>query len=229
MRTAAQAATLRPDRLAVFGYAHVPWMKRHQALLPEAALPDAQQRFEQRAAIEQVLIAAGYRPIGMDHFALPGDRLAQREAAGRLRRNFQGYTDDPAETLLGFGVSAIGSLPEGYVQNAHAQPDYEAALAHGRLPVTRGIRLTAEDRLRRRIIERLMCDFAVDLGQISLDWASRFDGALARLDALAADGLVERSGQVIRLTRQGRPFVRTVAAAFDTYLGSTGARHSRPV
>jgi oxygen-independent coproporphyrinogen-3 oxidase len=228
-QTAQLAASLDPDRLAVFGYAHVPWMKRHQALLPEAALPEAAPRFEQRAAIEQALIDAGYLPVGMDHYAKPQDGLARHAAAGTLRRNFQGYTDDPAEALIGFGVSAIGSLPEGYIQNTHDQPTYQAALAEARLPVARGLRLTGEDRVRRRIIESLMCDFAVDLAEFGADWSGRFGAALSRIDGLAADGLVERLGGSIRLTPAGRPFVRTVAAAFDLYLDQSGARHSRPV
>ena len=227
--TVRQALRIAPDRVAVFGYAHVPWMKKHQALLPAAALPDAVERFAQRAIVEQVLTAAGYVAIGLDHFARPDDSLAIAAANARLRRNFQGYTTDDAPVLLGLGASSIGSLPQGYVQNLPAVPAWRDAVHAGRLPVARGIALTQEDRLRRAVIDTLMCTNAVDLravaAQHGADPASLMDAAPA-LQEQAHDGLVLWDGMRIIVTPAGRPFVRAVAAAFDTYLAAGTARHS---
>ncbi len=214
---------LAPDRLALFGYAHVPWMKKHQRLIPEAALPDGAERWRQAEAASAQLLAAGYRRIGFDHFALPGDSLAQAQAAGRLRRNFQGYTTDEAPVLLGLGASSIGSLPQGYLQNTPDLPAYRKALAAGRLPVARGIALTDDDRARRALIERLLCDFAVELDPAA------YAAELAALDGHRRDGLVEFDGRRLTVTERGRPLVRSVAAAFDRYLAPAEQRHSRAV
>jgi len=227
--TAQKALTLLPERVAVFGYAHVPWMKKHQALLPEAALPDALARHAQSRAAERVLCDAGYAAIGLDHFARPDDELAVAARSGRLHRNFQGYTTDDAPILLGLGASSIGSLPQGYVQNAAGVPAWRDAIRDGRLPVARGITLTPQDRLRRSVIERIMCDCAVDLAAI----ASRHDAAPSSLmdaapalEQLARDGLIHWSGYRLAVTDVGRPFLRMVAAAFDTYLRAGAARHA---
>ncbi len=229
---AKQALRIAPDRVAVFGYAHVPWMKKHQALLPDAALPDAAARFAQRETVEAVITAAGYTAIGLDHFARPGDALATAAAAARVKRNFQGYTTDDAPVLLGLGASSIGSLPQGYVQNLPAIPAWRDAARAGRLPVARGIALTGTDRLRREVIETLMCHNAVDLRAVAArhdaDPVSLMDAAPA-LRAMAHDGLVRWDGARIAVTPAGRPFVRAVAAAFDTYLAAGTARHSAAV
>jgi oxygen-independent coproporphyrinogen-3 oxidase len=231
-RTAGLAAGLAPARLALFGYAHVPWMKPHQRRIPEDALPDAVARFEQAEAAAEVLVAAGYVRIGLDHFARPDDPLAQAAAAGRLHRNFQGYTEDPARALLGFGASAIGQLPQGYVQNHVAIPDWRAAVEAGALPVARGYALTAEDRLRGEVIERLMCDLEVDLDAVAARHGAagrRFDAERAHLAGLAADGLVELDGRRVRITPPGRPFMRLAAAAFDARFAPVPQRHARAV
>lgn len=227
--TAQKALTLLPERVAVFGYAHVPWMKKHQALLPEAALPDALARHAQSRAAERVLCDAGYAAIGLDHFARPDDELAVAARSGRLHRNFQGYTTDDAPILLGLGASSISSLPQGYVQNAAGVPAWRDAIRDGRLPVARGITLTPQDRLRRSVIERIMCDCAVDLAAI----ASRHDAAPSSLmdaapalEQLVRDGLIHWSGYRLAVTDVGRPFLRMVAAAFDTYLRAGPARHA---
>ena len=136
--TVRRALALEADRIVLFGYAHVPWMKRHQRLIPEQALPDSDARFAQNQAAAAVLIAAGYEPVGLDHFARRGDVLAQRQRDGRLRRNFQGYTSDESPTLMGFGASAIGTMPDGYVQNAPNAVAYRAAIEAGRLATARG-------------------------------------------------------------------------------------------
>jgi oxygen-independent coproporphyrinogen-3 oxidase len=227
-----QAVSLAPSRIALFGYAHVPWMKSHQKLIDEALLPDAQARWQQATAAAEHLRQAGYRAIGLDHFARPDDPLAVADANGRLRRNFQGYTTDDASLLLGFGASAIGSLPQGYVQNATPINQYRQTIGAGRPATARGIRLSADDRLRGAIIERLMCRLTVDIDDLCADVDGRpddFDDALHALAPMAGDGLVVIDHRRIRVTEAGRPFVRVVAAAFDRYLRQGEVRHSRAV
>jgi oxygen-independent coproporphyrinogen-3 oxidase len=227
--TVRRALKLDADRMVLFGYAHVPWMKRHQRLIPEPALPDSRQRFAQSRAAADVLIGAGYEPIGLDHFAKSSDLLAKRQRAGRLHRNFQGYTADESRTLIGFGASAIGTLPHGYVQNAPSAVAYRAAIIAGRLATARGWALREEDRLRRDLIERLMCDLHVDLAERCAAHDSdtdRFAAELSAFDALANDGLVERVGYKITVPERARPFVRTICAVFDAYLSGDDKRFS---
>jgi oxygen-independent coproporphyrinogen-3 oxidase len=223
---------LEPDRLALFGYAHVPHMKRHQKMIPEDELPDGEARLEQSLAAAARLEAAGYVRIGLDHFAHPRDSLARTAAQGRLHRNFQGYTTDRADALLGLGASAIGKLPQGYVQNAVAIRDYRALVAEGRLPTVRGIAVDEDDRLRGAVIERIMCDLEVDPAKVAADFGKPpgyFAPERAALAGLAADGLIQVSDSRIAVTEAGRPFVRQVAAVFDSYLDRGEARHSRAV
>ncbi len=227
-----KALTLEPQRVALFGYAHVPWMKAHQKLIDEAALPGTVERWRQFTAASARLIAAGYVAVGLDHFARPDDALAVALKKGRLHRNFQGYTVDDAAVLLGFGASAIGSLPQGYVQNVSPLKDYARAIEGGTLATARGVAFTADDRLRAEIIERLMCDLAVDLDAVARRHgvaAGAFGAELAGLAPLRDDGIVDIKGRKIALTEIGRPFVRLVAAAFDTYLQAGQARHSKAV
>ena len=163
-RTVRRALALNADRVAVFGYAHVPWMKKHQQLIAEDTLPGPLARFVQQRAIHRVLTEeGGYIPVGLDHYARPGDAMAEAAATRKLHRSFQGYTDDAAPALIGFGASAIGSLPQGYVQNAPTALAYGKAIEAGGLAIVRGVALTADDRLRRELIERLMCDLEVDV------------------------------------------------------------------
>jgi oxygen-independent coproporphyrinogen III oxidase len=227
--SAERALTLCPDRIALFGYAHVPWMKRHQRLILDAALPGSSERFAQSHTAAEVFVGAGYQHIGLDHFARAGDALAQRQGAGKLRRNFQGYTADEATALIGFGPSAIGSLPGGYVQNAAQMVDYRNAIMAGRPATARGCAVTAEDRLRGRIIERLMCDLKVDLAEVCAygAGAERFAAELSSLDELARDGLVLRNGTAISVPPEARAFVRVVCAVFDAYAADGETRHSR--
>ncbi len=231
-RTAAQAMALAPDRIAVFGYAHVPWMKKHQALLPEAALPDAAARWRQRAAIEAEILAQGWEAIGLDHYARPGDPMAAAARGRRLRRNFQGYTTDAAPVLLGLGASAIGALPQGYVQNATPIPAHRDRVRAGELPVVRGIALTAEDRMRREVIEQIMCHGEADLDVVAARHGQDPCGLRAAgpaLDAMALDGVVEWDGRSVRVPARSRPLLRNVAAAFDAYLRPAEGRHARAV
>ena len=226
------ALRLQPDRIALFGYAHVPWMKRHQALLPEESLPGAAERLGQMRAAAAAIVEAGYVAIGLDHFARPGDELARALLDGRLRRNFQGYTTDRAPSLIGFGTSSIGALPQGYVQNAASTVTWRDAIAAGQLATARGLMLTADDRLRGDIIERLMCDLAVDIEHIAARHGRSpedFAPELASLDKIAEDGLVGRDGYHITVPEAARPFLRSICAAFDRHLTPGPMRHSRAV
>ncbi|SMH56959.1 oxygen-independent coproporphyrinogen III oxidase [Azospirillum agricola] len=231
-RSAKIALEMAPDRLSVFGYAHVPWMKTHQKKIDESVLAGTLGRWEQFAAIADTLAEAGYRAIGLDHFARPGDELAVQQEEGRLGRNFQGYTTDDADALIGFGASSIGALPQGYIQNAVPFDQYATAIDEGRLPTAKGIALTDDDRLRRDLIMRLMCDLSVDAGAVAeahgLD-AEVFDADLAAMDDLVADGVAAIEGRRVSVPEAARPLMRIVAARFDTHLASGAGRHSRAV
>lgn len=223
----------RPKRVALFGYAHVPWMKKHQTLIPEEALPDTDLRWRQYEQGCRLLTEGlGYVQIGLDHFAAPDDEMAIALKAKRLHRNFQGYTTDSASTLIGFGASGIGSLPQGYVANEGEVHAYQRSIAEGRLAAVRGVEINDDDRLRREIIERLMCDLEIDLdvvaGRHGAD-AAQFAPELASLAPLQADGLVEVAGHRIAVTEEGRTLVRAVCAAFDRYLKAGEQRHSKAV
>lgn len=230
--TVAQAMELNPARVAVFGYAHVPWMKKHQSLLPEAMLPGPGERYAQRDAAEDTIVVRGYVPAGLDHFARPGDAMAIAAEDQRLRRNFQGYTTDSAPVLIGLGASSIGSLPDGYVQNHPGVPAWRDAIRAGTPATARGITLTAEDRVRRSVIEEIMCHGEIDLRDI----AARFNACPASLlptgpslHDLTEDGLIQWSGYQLSVTDRGRPFLRNIAAAFDVRLHSGPGRHSAAV
>ncbi|WP_027146010.1 oxygen-independent coproporphyrinogen III oxidase [Mesorhizobium sp. WSM3626] len=220
VQTAAAAVALRPDRLAVFGYAHVPISRKNQRLIEEAALPDIAARAEQAAAVAETLVTAGYRQIGLDHFALPDDQLTLVQQAGRLRRNSLGYSADTPETVIGFGASAIGRLGDGYVQNEVATRTYSRNIRAGSLATAKGCRLTGEDRVRAAIIERLMCDLEADVPAICA--AHGFDpipllNSAEGLAMLAKDGIVDIKRGCIRVRQEHRFVTRAVAAAFDTY------------
>lgn len=230
LKTLSQVMTLRPERLSLFGYAHVPWLKPHQRLINLTDLPGPAERFAQSQAASAYLVDQGYEPIGLDHFARPGDDLAIAARAGRLHRNFQGYTVDDADTLIGLGASSISRSPQGYVQNHSQEVAWRAAVRAGELPVARGLEITADDRRRAEIIERLMCDFAVFLPGVDRRHgpaADRFVGALQRLQPMIEDGLVSYENGALAVTEQGRPFVRAICAAFDTSLAASTVRHGR--
>lgn len=224
--------SLRPERIALFGYAHVPWMKAHQQLIEEAALPGAAERLEQSEAAAARLEALGYVRIGLDHFAAPHDPMAKALTEGRLRRNFQGYTTDAAQTLLGLGASAIGSLPQGFVQNITQELGWRAAVREGRLPVARGVAVTPDDRFRGEIIERLMCDLQVDLDAVCARHGRRREdvaACTARLAPFVQDGLVRIDGGLIEAVGAGRLVIRSIAAVFDAYFTPDSGRHSRAI
>lgn len=228
-RTVALAAAMAPDRIALFGYAHVPWMAKKQRLIDAAALPGAAARRNQAEAAATALAAHGYEAIGLDHFALPSDPLAITAREGRLRRNFQGYTTDAARTLLGFGASAIGRTPSGFVQAATETGAWARAVGDGLFPIAKGIVLSADDRLRGEIIERLMCDGRVDAGAIAArhgTTVAAFADAWEALAPLAEAGAVTLEGGRVAVTAEGRPLLRVVASAFDSYLAAGRARYS---
>lgn len=229
VETVDQCLALAPARFAVFGYAHVPSFKKHQRRINAAALPDGPARNAQSEAIAHRLEAAGYRRVGIDHYAHPNDAMARALAAGRLHRNFQGYTTDAAAALIGLGASAIARLPQGYAQNETVLHDYAAAIGAGRLATAKGSVLTDDDRLRAALIERLMCDFRVDVGALCGD-QDRATAVLAdasdALDRLADDGIIRRTGTTIEVEPEARSLVRAVAASFDTYLARSTRSHS---
>ncbi|MCB5203479.1 oxygen-independent coproporphyrinogen III oxidase [Neorhizobium sp. T786] len=224
------AVAMRPDRFAVFGYAHIPSFKKHQRLIDEAALPDARGRHAQAEAIAQRLVEAGYEQIGLDHFALPQDDLAIAQGEGRLHRNFQGYTTDSCKTLIGLGASAIGKFGQGYHQNEVPPGLYASRVSSGELPTAKIYGLTAEDRLRADVIERLMCDFTVDIGALCAAHGFDPDRLLLEnkvLDELEKDGLIQRDNAVVRVDDRHRFVVRAVAAAFDAYLDASKRTYSK--
>ncbi len=221
--------SLAPDRIALFGYAHVPWMKKHQTMIKEEVLPGLEERFAQMNLAASMLIEAGYEPVGIDHFALPSDRMAIAAREGRLRRNFQGYTDDAAEALIGLGASSIGQLPQGYVQNMPATGEYQRMADNGGLTAVRGIEVSADDRLRRRVIEEIMCRFAVDFADLRAEFGDAAEAIVLEARAFAQsnqDQICLVEGDRFVITETGRPFARTIAAVFDSYLGNGKGRHS---
>lgn len=226
------AHEIQPGRVALFGYAHVPFFKKHQALISEEALPGVEDRLAMASFAETWLTRHGYRPVGLDHFALPDDELALAARLGILRRNFQGYTVDAAPALLGFGASAIGAVPQGYVQNHAAVTDYRAALSQDLLPVAKGIALTAEDRLRREVIEQIMCYLKIDLGETCYSHGqdeNALDWVLPLLKPLESCGAVQLSGRTIMVSPAQRAATRILASLFDAYLAKGAARHSLSV
>jgi oxygen-independent coproporphyrinogen-3 oxidase len=227
-----RAAGLKPKRVALFGYAHVPWMKKHQRLIDEATLPDVPERWRQYLSATKRLVELGFVAVGLDHFAAPDDELAVALLEKRLYRNFQGYTTDSASALIGFGASSIGALPQGYIGNEGSIDAYKRTIREGKLAVTRGVAVSEEDKLRRAVIERLMCDLAVDLAAVTDRFgltAAHFAPELARLQPLADDGICSIAGNVVTVTEEGRPLVRAVCAMFDQYLKAGEQRHAKAV
>jgi oxygen-independent coproporphyrinogen III oxidase len=227
-RTIEQVLTLNPDRIAVFGYAHLPARFSHQKMIEDAALPDLVERFGQSQRMARRLAAAGFVRIGLDHYAQPHDPLAAKP----LKRNFQGYTTEDAEVLLGFGASAIGQLPQGYVQNAVSTGEYTARINSNGLATVRGLELSPSDRIRAYVIEKLMCDLVFSSSELIYKFGQEALPLSEEADALVdsdREGLVERTADGFRVTERGRPFVRTICACFDAYLNHTPAQYSLAV
>ena len=227
-RTIAQIAVLRPDRIALYAYAHLPERFKSQRRINTPELPTPIQRVDMLAAAMAGLQAQGYEYIGMDHFALPNDALAVARREGRLHRNFQGYSTHADCDLVGLGVSAIGRIGTSYYQNAKTLPEYTAALAAGRLPVVRGLTLDTDDLVRRDIIMALMCHGRVEFDAIerahAVHMREDFADELRRLEPLAADGLVTLTEDAIQVTRSGWFVVRAVALVFDRHLRDGASR-----
>ena len=222
--------TLNPDRVALYGYAHVPWMSRRQQMIPSDAMPTPQERLALFETARQLFTWDGYDEIGIDHFARPTDSMAKAARAGTLRRNFQGYTDDTAPVLVGLGASSISRFPQGFAQNVSGTADYTRAIRDGGFSTHRGHVFTGEDVMRARIIEALMCDFRVSRAEI----LAGFDVTPERLDALlrsAADGfasMVKLDAEGLTILPEGKPLTRMIARAFDAY-DQTKAQHSAAI
>ncbi len=211
--------SLAPDRVALYGYAHVPWMAKRQAMIPTDALPTPEERLQLFETARRLFLWDNYDEIGIDHFARPTDSMAIAAKTGHLRRNFQGYTDDTCDVLVGLGASAISRFPQGYAQNASSTAEYQRAVRAGELATGRGHVFKGQDRLRSRVIEMLMCDFFVDRAGIEDEFglsADQFDDLCA---AALRDfpGMVELGEDGFRVPQIGRPLTRMIARAFDEY------------
>lgn len=221
--TLATAIEMRPDRIALFGYAHVPHLIPRQRQIDGSALPDAEQRFGQAEHGHRLLIAAGYEPIGFDHYALPGDPLAIAAEKGILKRNFQGFTDDPADILLGLGASAISQFGDLIVQNEKNAGRYKVRIASGLLAADRGIVRTGDDQQRGRIIEQLLCDGKAGIGGLIEP------GLIERLRPFLDSGLATLESGRLRLPDYARPYARVIASLFDLYRQPAARRFSSAI
>ena len=232
-QTVRTAVKLGPDRLAVYSFAYVPWIKGGMRKLDQAAFPDRDTKFELFGIAREGFLDAGYEPIGMDHFALPDDELSVAKRAGRLRRNFQGYSVIPADDVLGLGISAIGDVRGAYVQNVKKLSEYRDVLAEGRLPVNRGIQRSKDDDVRREVIHELMCNFKVSIPQIEkthqIRFTEYFQEDLRRLRLEEQEGLVRIEDQTIEATATGELFVRNLALCFDRYWRERHENDDKPI
>jgi oxygen-independent coproporphyrinogen-3 oxidase len=219
--TVNQVIAMDVDRTAVYSFAFVPWIRGHQRKLLEDALPEPTTKFELFGLARERYLAAGYEPIGMDHFAKKDDELSIAKRAGKLRRNFQGYAVIPADDVVGLGISAIGDIQGAYVQNMKKLSTYGQAIERRELPVERGLALTDDDKLRRVVVHDFMCNFRIDRRAIEkrfdLDFATTFEEDLRRLEEHAADGMVTITDDEIRATPEGELFIRNLAMCFDIY------------
>ncbi len=226
--TVEQVLALEPSRVALYGYAHVPWVSKRQKLIPEEALPRDVARYRLAQAAGELFLRGGFEAIGIDHFARPEDGLAAAAREGRLRRNFQGYTDDGCATLIGMGASSISRFPTGYVQNAPATAAWAGRILAGGLAGAKGHAFSAEDRLRARAIEMLMCDFRLDMAELRQgfgDLAAQIAPDIAEV-AQRFEGFVAREGDgSLAIRPEGRPLTRMIASSFDAYVPE-GVRYS---
>ncbi len=210
---------LSPDRVALYGYAHVPWMAKRQQMIPSDALPTPAERLDLFETARRLFLWDNYREIGIDHFAAAGDGLTIASRAGRLKRNFQGYTDDPSEVLIGVGASSISRFPQGYAQNAPSTSKHTGAVREGRFSTARGHVFSDEDRLRGRLIEALMCDYAISASEITGD----FDISEAKLTAMFKEvdaqfeNLLQITEDGLFIPEPARPLTRMIARSFDAY------------
>ncbi|HPF45277.1 MAG: oxygen-independent coproporphyrinogen III oxidase [Alphaproteobacteria bacterium] len=217
--TIEQTLKFAPSRIALFGYAHVPHMKKHQKLVGDHLLPSQKERQAQFDLASKLLVTNDYRSIGLDHFALPEDHLFVSYDQRLLKRNFQGYTEDKADTLIGFGPSAISSMPDGYAQNIPVIRTYMDKISAGQSPVVRGLSVSKEDKMFRDVISTLMCYFEVDPIKIAAVHKINYDFAkeLSMLNKLVAIGYMEKIQSLYRITDQGKLYLRAIATIFDQY------------
>ncbi|MFP4273692.1 MAG: oxygen-independent coproporphyrinogen III oxidase [Paracoccaceae bacterium] len=211
--------SLSPDRVALYGYAHVPWMAKRQQMIPSDALPTPEERLDLFDTARRLFMWDNYAEIGIDHFATQEDGLTRALKAGKLRRNFQGYTDDTSDVLIGMGASSISRFPQGYAQNAPATSAHTAAIREGRFSTSRGHVFSDEDRLRGRIIEALMCDFRVDAKELRDTFGvsqTRLAAMFAEADA-AFPGLLDVSAEGLAIPQEARPLTRMIVRVFDAY------------
>ena len=229
-RTLETTLAMQPDRIALYNYAHLPTLFKPQRRIAAAELPSPEVKLQLMTLAIGALTRAGYVYIGMDHFARPDDELAQAQRQGRLHRNFQGYSTRKDADLIGLGVSAIGRVGPTYYQNAKSLDEYYARLDDGLLPVARGLELTADDLVRRAVIQALMCHFRVSIESIELahlvDFEKYFAVELEQLRRLADEGLVEVGDEWIAITPRGRLLVRAICMVFDRYLRERERRAS---
>ncbi len=222
--TARKVIALAPDRAAIFGYAHVPWASRRQKLIKEADLPGEEDRYHLACLAAERFTDAGLHKIGIDHFARPGDALSRAASSGRLRRNFQGYTEDACPVLVGLGASSISRFPQGYIQNATATAAWHGRIAAGRLAGAKGYHMTPEDLLRARAIETVMCGFRLDIEELSTE----FGASAVVLNAGCGQvlqrfgGAVEPFGSGFRIVPGYEPLTRLIASVFDQHMGKGG-------
>ncbi len=227
-KTARDIVDLGPDRIALFSYARVPWLKPHQKAIKEETLPSTEEKFTIYANARQEFLEAGYVAIGMDHFAKADDSLAQAFHTKTLQRNFQGYSLKLAQEMIGLGLTSTGLVSDGYFQNQKTLPTYYEALDQNRLPTLRGKVLTEDDKMRKWVIHRLMCDFELDKTifqqQFGLSFDETFSAEQKALQKLAQDGLLDITETHIRATDYGSLFIRNAASAFDAYLHKKGEK-----
>jgi oxygen-independent coproporphyrinogen-3 oxidase len=226
---------LKPDRLAVFSYAHVPWVKPAQKILEQKILPSPETKLQLlKTVIERLTQENQYIYIGMDHFARPSDELAVAQSKKELQRNFQGYSTRAGADIYAFGMSAISQIPEAYWQNEKELPKYYSTLDNGRAPLARAYVLTEDDKVRRETIMRVMCDLSLDYSAMSqklgINFSSHFEREIESLAPFEADKLVRRSSKGIEVTDGGRLFIRNIAMCFDNTLAPASERkHSRTI
>ncbi len=220
---------LRPDRVAVYSFAFVPWIKGHQKKMDQETLPSPELKLQLYLTAMERFLEAGYEPIGMDHFALPDDELAVAAREGRLYRNFMGYTVMPASDMIAVGISGIGDVQGAFFQNEKKLSTYYEALDAGRLPVSRGYLLNADDRVRQYVIQQIMCNFWIGKDDVARRFGVDFDAYFARsleaLRGLREAGVVELGSEGLRVREEGRLFVRNVCMAFDRYLEAKAAEN----
>ncbi|SLN16070.1 Oxygen-independent coproporphyrinogen-III oxidase [Falsiruegeria litorea R37] len=211
--------SLNPDRVALYGYAHVPWMAKRQQMIPSDKLPTPEQRLDLFETARRLFKWDNYAEIGIDHFATQDDGLTHALRAGRLKRNFQGYTDDQADVLIGVGASSISKFPRGYAQNAPATSAHTAAIRDGRFSTARGHQFKGDDVLRARLIEALMCDFHINRAEILREFdisADTLDGLFSQVNR-SFDGLLAISDEGLFVPPEARPLTRMIARGFDEY------------